>query len=506
MTLKPSSFALAVLISTCAMVAPSTAADTPATESKGYEFKPHERQALKDYFLTLMLERQVDLLGNYAPAIKHLLTVESLDNTNTKKLNAIIQDKDYIVFRGKIDYLEPIKNYEERISMLSFKIEGERFPLLAFVGTNPEFGVTEYKTGESVEIICKQQKYANVSYQFDCMTYDSYVNGYTDMVTKNLVDRVKTGDDGKLLDADGKAIAYALSAKEITQESSHCLMEKDKCIKDVSGFLNGEGGKSKKSILAKIGITEYNPAIKYNADFSFEFDKKEFPQRLELNEKQISLLAGFELERLKNHNEDAFIEHKISMVNAETLVKTYDENEVEGDSLYLNKTLYITGKIDGIKSGISNKPYVVLKSKKMFQSPQLTFEEPDIERLSKLRKGQQINVVCKGAGEIAGTPSLKDCHFADDFFVKTSIIEAEYLNSKLRAAGKNINKLHISVLLATFADSLYSEHSECLYRHTLKKCNAADAIEEYKKKNDFFTFMYYKLNQLAFQDFKPFTD
>src|SRR5690606_8461007 len=113
-------------------------------------------------------------------------------------------------------------------------------------------------------------------------------------------------------------------------KNTHCLFETAKCIKDVSAFLNGQGAKTAKSTLATIGIKEFNPTAKYNSTFSFEFDKSALSKQLELNQKELALLASFYLEHLKGGDADVLKEYKINRVDADTLVKTYDENEVEG--------------------------------------------------------------------------------------------------------------------------------------------------------------------------------
>lgn len=94
----------------------------------------------------------------------------------------------------------------------------------------------------------------------------------------------------------------------------------------------------------------------------------------------------------------------------------YEENQVNADNKYYEKTVYISGKITGILSGIGNQPYITLYSDNNFSSPQLHFDDQYKNQIALLRKGKKIAAVCKGSGAIAGTPMFNDCIFADQYY------------------------------------------------------------------------------------------
>lgn len=91
------------------------------------------------------------------------------------------------------------------------------------------------------------------------------------------------------------------------------------------------------------------------------------------------------------------------------LAKAYEENTVAADDLYKDKKLRITGKIDEIATGLTDEPYLVMKGGNPFMGPQLHFDKDARSSVAKLKKGQQVTVLCTGAGDLAKTPMAKDC-------------------------------------------------------------------------------------------------
>ena len=121
-------------------------------------------------------------------------------------------------------------------------------------------------------------------------------------------------------------------------------------------------------------------------------------------------------------------------VPAETILKTYSENEVRGDKHYKDKKFIVTGMIKGIDSGFGDEPYITFttKNKYSFNTVQARFKKSEQDKLVDLNKGQKIEIYCTGAGEITGSPMLKNCEFVN----KTEII-----NDALSASLKQFEKL-----------------------------------------------------------------
>jgi hypothetical protein len=114
----------------------------------------------------------------------------------------------------------------------------------------------------------------------------------------------------------------------------------------------------------------------------------------------------------------SFIESKtgdIIRASAAEVAGVYKKNQVAGDQKYYEKQILLTGKIDGIQSGIGNRPYLTLRGE-MFSEPQVHFKRSvSVERVANLSKGQAVSFVCKGNGAVVGTPMFDDCVFTDDF-------------------------------------------------------------------------------------------
>jgi hypothetical protein len=94
-------------------------------------------------------------------------------------------------------------------------------------------------------------------------------------------------------------------------------------------------------------------------------------------------------------------------VSADKLASDYKANEVSADELYRGKVLRVSGVVDSIKKGITDEPYVVLKTNNQFMGVHANFD--DTAGLSGLAAGKRITVRCIGNNVIMGSPMLKDC-------------------------------------------------------------------------------------------------
>lgn len=156
-------------------------------------------------------------------------------------------------------------------------------------------------------------------------------------------------------------------------------------------------------------------------------------------------------------------------VTAIEVGKAYNDNQVAADQRYFKKPLLLSGKIESINSGLGNEPYIALRGVNQFLPPQVHFHKANIEKISSLKKGEKLVLVCDGAGSIAGTPMFKSCQFADDYAShKITKLKAEirkFLDGK-KPSSENVAMLSIKVI--TFARSLpesatcFTEGSKCI--------------------------------------------
>jgi tRNA_anti-like len=104
------------------------------------------------------------------------------------------------------------------------------------------------------------------------------------------------------------------------------------------------------------------------------------------------------LDRLLQDEQTAFIEgrdailfgHKIPFISAYDVAKQYEENQVDADQKFFDKQLQVNGTIESINSGIGNEPYITMRGSNQFLSPQIHFDEGNIEKIASLKKGRRL--------------------------------------------------------------------------------------------------------------------
>lgn len=98
-------------------------------------------------------------------------------------------------------------------------------------------------------------------------------------------------------------------------------------------------------------------------------------------------------------------------VTATELYSAYDSNEVGADKQYKGKLLQISGTIESIDSGFSDQAVLQLGTGEMFMNVSAEGDDNFTNTASTLSKGQQVNLLCHGAGEVIGMPMVDDCVF-----------------------------------------------------------------------------------------------
>lgn len=166
-------------------------------------------------------------------------------------------------------------------------------------------------------------------------------------------------------------------------------------------------------------------------------------------------------------------------VTAAAVAKAYNDNQVAADQKYFKKSLLLSGRIESINSGLGNEPYIALRGLNQFMSPQVHFRKANIEKISSLKKGEKIVLVCDGAGSIAGTPMFNGCQFADTYASqKVTLLRADiskFLEGKKPSSEK---AAMLPIFAITIARSL-PENSTCFTKGS--KCvKELDAVMKEK--------------------------
>lgn len=94
-------------------------------------------------------------------------------------------------------------------------------------------------------------------------------------------------------------------------------------------------------------------------------------------------------------------------VDARTLYRAYDANEVSADQVYKGKRLAVTGTVESIDKDFMDGIYVQISTGEMFSSVHAQGLPENIA--ASLSKGQRITVECTGGGLMLGSPMLDEC-------------------------------------------------------------------------------------------------
>ena len=98
-------------------------------------------------------------------------------------------------------------------------------------------------------------------------------------------------------------------------------------------------------------------------------------------------------------------------ISATELIDAYKENEVKADKMYKGKIVEVNGIVDAIDSGIDDKAVIRLSDgdEFSFYNVHCYIDDENQDKACELKKGENVTIIGKADGEIAGTPFIKDC-------------------------------------------------------------------------------------------------
>lgn len=107
----------------------------------------------------------------------------------------------------------------------------------------------------------------------------------------------------------------------------------------------------------------------------------------------------------------------VETVTTREVSAAYKKNEIAADRRFAGKKVLISGQVQAIKSGIGGGGYLVMATSGG-PSPQLHLPPSANEDMAALVQGQQVYVVCDGAGSTLGMPVFKSCAFVREVATK----------------------------------------------------------------------------------------
>ena len=98
-------------------------------------------------------------------------------------------------------------------------------------------------------------------------------------------------------------------------------------------------------------------------------------------------------------------------ISATELINAYNENEVKADKMYKGKIVEVNGIVDGIDSDMDDKAVVRLSDGDKFSIYTVScyIDDENQDNACELKKGENVTIIGKEDGEIAGQPCIKNC-------------------------------------------------------------------------------------------------
>ena len=126
-----------------------------------------------------------------------------------------------------------------------------------------------------------------------------------------------------------------------------------------------------------------------------------------------------EQEKTNNTNTTTQEEEKednVMKVDYEELHQEYMDNPIAADAKYKGKILELTGEVYTIDREIAGNPYITFNigGEYSFQDVRITFKKSEEEKVTKLKKGQEVTIrgECRGT-LLSTTVSLDDCEIVE---------------------------------------------------------------------------------------------
>ena len=113
---------------------------------------------------------------------------------------------------------------------------------------------------------------------------------------------------------------------------------------------------------------------------------------------------------------------EFTKITSREFYDAYKSNQAESDEKFLDKQVLVLGLIEKIASSEDNTPVLHLNTQDTKQpgGTHASFKDPgrDKTRIAKLKPGEEIILLCNGAGMVSGIPSLNECEFIDDYMAQ----------------------------------------------------------------------------------------
>lgn len=96
-------------------------------------------------------------------------------------------------------------------------------------------------------------------------------------------------------------------------------------------------------------------------------------------------------------------------VTSRQLAQAYSDNEAAAQQQYGGRPLLVSGTVQGVDLGITNKASVLLDGVNEFMHAQAALADDKQDQAPSLHKGQKVKLLCSDVQEVVSIPMLSDC-------------------------------------------------------------------------------------------------
>ena len=105
-------------------------------------------------------------------------------------------------------------------------------------------------------------------------------------------------------------------------------------------------------------------------------------------------------------------EESLMQTTAKELATAYDKNTVSADAKFKNQKYEVTGTVSEISTDLMDNALITMKGGvNEFLEPQFVLDDNEKSKAGEIEKGQEITLICTGAGDVIKSAMSSDCVF-----------------------------------------------------------------------------------------------
>jgi hypothetical protein len=175
-------------------------------------------------------------------------------------------------------------------------------------------------------------------------------------------------------------------------------------------------------------------------------------------------------------------------ISAPQLFAAYHANEVAADDKFKDQPLVITGVIESINKDVFGNGYLVLRDANMFEGVQARLSDDSMKYSGQLLRGDDVTLICKGAGMIIGSPVVKNCDAVPVIVAQQRSKIEDMVDAFLAGGASPPDRLRVMIGIGYVLGTELPKGSDCdnVSETSKKKClDEVHALPRAKMKDDY---------------------